>query len=91
MFSSNWKQVPSHLKRKLWLYMKTSIAKAENPVELASVMLVMASLVPSRMSTFFSVLSGLKEVKCTDKEAKGYFLLYYKKISDFQVNETGLY
>ena len=71
MFSSSWKQVPSHLKRKLWL--KTSIAKAENPVELTSVMLVMAGLVPSTMSTFFNVLSGLKEAKCTDKEAKRLF------------------
>ena len=73
MFSSSWKQGPSHLKRKLWLYMKTSIAKAENPVELTSVMLVMAGLVPSTMSTFFNVLSGLKEAKCTDKEAKRLF------------------
>ena len=53
--------------------MKTSIAKAENPVELTSVMLVMAGLVPSRMSTFFNVLNGLKEAKCTDKEAKRLF------------------
>ena len=73
MFSSNWKQVPSQLNRKLLLYMKTSRTKAENPVELTSFMLVMASLVPSRMSTVFSVLSGLKEAKCTDKEAKRLF------------------
>lgn len=72
MFSSNWKQVPSQLKRKLWLYMKTSRTKAENPVELAF-MLVMAGLVPSRMSIFFNVLSGLKEAKCTDKEAQRLF------------------
>ena len=58
MFWSNWKQVPSQLKRKLWLSMKTSRTKAESPVELTSFMLVMASLVASRMSTFFKVLSG---------------------------------
>ena len=52
--------------------MKTSRTKAENPVELAF-MLVMAGLVPSRMSIFFNVLSGLKEAKCTDKEAQRLF------------------
>lgn len=53
--------------------MKTSRTNAESPVELTSFMLVMASLATSRMSTFFNVLSRLKEAKCADKKAKRLF------------------